>query len=112
MPRQKRKGDGHKNIMIYGNGIISNVIPNILPETSAHKKNVKNVINRYFKGGIMKNIESIKRAARRNGKVSLADLDERDKITLLKWAGFPTNAGTIYIPGHDGRNHYLKYRRL
>jgi hypothetical protein len=60
----------------------------------------------------MKNIESIKRAARRNGQVSLAGLDERDKVSLLKWAGFPTNAGTIYIPGHDGHNHYLKYQKL
>jgi hypothetical protein len=63
------------------------------------------------KGGIMKNIESIKRAARRNGQVSLAGLNEYDKVSLLKWAGFPTPAGTIYIPGHDGKNHYLKYQK-
>jgi hypothetical protein len=59
----------------------------------------------------MKNIESIKRAARRNGKVSLAGMDERDKRTLLKWAGYPTNAGTMYIPGYNGQNHYLKYQK-
>jgi len=43
-------------------------------------------------------IDSVKRAARKNGKAALS--------------GYPTSAGTIYIPGYDGKNRYLKYQKM
>ncbi|NCU33145.1 MAG: hypothetical protein EOM23_09500 [Candidatus Moranbacteria bacterium] len=58
-----------------------------------------------------KSIDSVKRAARKNGKVVLNGLNDRDRVKLLKQAGFPTAAGTIYIPGYDGKNQYLTYKK-
>lgn len=59
-----------------------------------------------------KTIDSVKRAARKGNNASLAGLNERDRITLLKMAGHPTNSGTMYVPGFDGREHYLKHVKL
>ena len=57
-------------------------------------------------------INSVKRAARKNGKAALSGLTIKDRVKLLKQAGYPTSAGTIYIPGYDGKNRYLKYQKM
>lgn len=45
-------------------------------------------------------IESVKRAARKGKKATLAGLNESDKRKVLKMAGFPTSSGTMYVPLH------------
>ena len=60
----------------------------------------------------MTTIESVKRAARKGSLPTLEGLNDKDRIKLLKMSGFPTKSGTIYIPGYDGQNLYLKYKKL
>jgi hypothetical protein len=57
-------------------------------------------------------IDSVKRAARKGEIVSLTGLNETDKRKVLKDSGFPTNAGTMYVPGFDGKSHYIKHVKL
>lgn len=57
-------------------------------------------------------IDSVKRAARKGEIVKLTGLTFMDKVNLLKNIGYPTNAGTMYIPGFDGKEHYIKHVKL
>ncbi len=57
-------------------------------------------------------IESVKRAARKGKKVTLAGLTDADTRKVLKMAGFLTKYGTMYVPGFDGKEFYLKYAKI
>ena len=57
-------------------------------------------------------IESVKRAARKGKKATLAGLNESDKRKVLKMAGFPTSSGTMYVPSFDGKEFCLKYAKI
>lgn len=54
-------------------------------------------------------IDSVKRAARKGKEVALNGLNFKDRVKLLKSAGHRTSAGTMYVPGFDGKNQYIKY---